>query len=160
MIRVSDGRPMAHFGAPLWSGAEGGLAADKEGLETARNLGRRTARLGIHRQWVAVVERSDPTEPRFLGARCARPQPPLVPFSLRSDFAVFLDSPWPSPRHGRLHPGNNHDKKRGHGSKEDRRQPPEQPTAVGGASFRLGLEPRQPPLRNRYHSVFVGAYRR
>ena len=43
MICVSDGRPTAHFGAALWSGAEGGLAADKEGLETARNLGRRVA---------------------------------------------------------------------------------------------------------------------
>ena len=35
----------AHFGAALWSGAEGGLAADKEGLETARNLGRRVAEM-------------------------------------------------------------------------------------------------------------------
>jgi multimeric flavodoxin WrbA len=45
MLCVSDGRPTAHFGAALWSGAEGGLAADKEGLETARNLGRRVAEL-------------------------------------------------------------------------------------------------------------------
>jgi multimeric flavodoxin WrbA len=45
MICVSDGRPTAHFGATLWSGAEGGLAADKEGLETARNLGRRVAEM-------------------------------------------------------------------------------------------------------------------
>ena len=43
MVCVSDGQPTAHFGAALWSGAEGGLAADKEGLETARNLGRRVA---------------------------------------------------------------------------------------------------------------------
>ena len=43
MICVSDGRPMAHFGAALWSGAEGGVAADQEGLETARNLGQRVA---------------------------------------------------------------------------------------------------------------------
>jgi len=45
MICVSDGRPTAHFGAALWSGAQGGLAADKEGLETARNLGRRVAEM-------------------------------------------------------------------------------------------------------------------
>jgi len=45
MVCVSDGRPTAHFGAALWSGAEGGLAADKEGLETARNLGRRVAEI-------------------------------------------------------------------------------------------------------------------
>lgn len=43
MICVSDGQPTAHFGAALWSGAEGGISADKEGLETARNLGRRVA---------------------------------------------------------------------------------------------------------------------
>ena len=47
MICVSDGRPTAHFGATLWSGAEGGLAADKEGLETARNLGRRVAEVAV-----------------------------------------------------------------------------------------------------------------
>jgi len=45
MVCVSDGRPTAHFGAAMWSGAEGGLAADKEGLETARNLGRRVAEM-------------------------------------------------------------------------------------------------------------------
>jgi len=45
MICVGDGQPTAHFGAALWSGAEGGLAADKEGLETARNLGRRVAEM-------------------------------------------------------------------------------------------------------------------
>ena len=45
MICVGDGKPVAHFGAALWSGAEGGLAADKEGLETARNLGRRVAEI-------------------------------------------------------------------------------------------------------------------
>ena len=43
MICVSDGQPTAHFGATLWSGSEGGVTADKEGLETARNLGRRVA---------------------------------------------------------------------------------------------------------------------
>ncbi len=45
MLCVSDGRPTAHFGAALWSGAPGGLVADEEGLETARNLGRRVAEL-------------------------------------------------------------------------------------------------------------------
>lgn len=45
MVCVSDGRPTAHFGAVLWSGAEGGLAADKEGMETTRNLGRRVAEM-------------------------------------------------------------------------------------------------------------------
>lgn len=45
MVCVSDGRPTAHFGAALWSGAEGGVVADKEGLETARNLGRRVAEM-------------------------------------------------------------------------------------------------------------------
>jgi len=48
MVCVSDGRPTAHFGAALWSGAQGGLAADKEGLETARNLGRRVAEMAKH----------------------------------------------------------------------------------------------------------------
>lgn len=48
MVCVSDGRPTAHFGAALWSGAEGGLAADREGLETARNLGRRVAEMTRH----------------------------------------------------------------------------------------------------------------
>jgi hypothetical protein len=45
MICVSDGQPTARFGIALWSGAEGGLAADKEGLETARDLGRRAAEI-------------------------------------------------------------------------------------------------------------------
>ncbi len=45
MICVSDGQPTAHFGATLWSGATGGIAADNEGLETARNLGRRVAEM-------------------------------------------------------------------------------------------------------------------
>ena len=43
MICVGDGRPTAHFGAALCSGADGGVAEDTEGLETARNLGRRVA---------------------------------------------------------------------------------------------------------------------
>jgi len=45
MLCVSDGRPTAHFGAALCSGVDGGLSADKEGLETARNLGRRVAEM-------------------------------------------------------------------------------------------------------------------
>ncbi|MBN2293383.1 MAG: flavodoxin family protein [Pirellulales bacterium] len=45
MICVSDGQPTAHFGATLWSGIEGGLAADKVGLETTRNLGHRVAEM-------------------------------------------------------------------------------------------------------------------
>jgi len=47
MICVSDGQPSAHFGATLWSGAEGGISADQVGLETARNLGRRVAELAV-----------------------------------------------------------------------------------------------------------------
>jgi len=43
MVVVSDGRPTAHFGAALWSNKETGIEADEEGLETARNLGRRVA---------------------------------------------------------------------------------------------------------------------
>ena len=43
MIIVGDGKPTSHLGATLWSGAEGGITADKIGLATARNLGRRVA---------------------------------------------------------------------------------------------------------------------
>ncbi|KPJ77999.1 MAG: flavodoxin [Planctomycetes bacterium DG_20] len=43
MVVVSDGRPTAHFGAALWSRTETGVSADEEGLQTARNLGRRVA---------------------------------------------------------------------------------------------------------------------
>ncbi len=43
MVVVGDGRPMAHFGAALWSGGPGGIVGDEIGLETARNLGRRVA---------------------------------------------------------------------------------------------------------------------
>jgi hypothetical protein len=45
MLCISDGQPTAHFGAALWSGAPGGVAADKEGLETACKLGRRIAEM-------------------------------------------------------------------------------------------------------------------
>ena len=47
MVCVSDGQPTAHFGAALWSGGEGGVTADDEGLETARNLGRRVGEMAI-----------------------------------------------------------------------------------------------------------------
>ncbi len=47
MVIVSDGTQKAHFGGTLWSGIEGGLAADKLGLETARNLGRRVAGVAL-----------------------------------------------------------------------------------------------------------------
>ncbi len=47
MICVSDGRDTAHFGATVFSGGEGGAAADSDGLRTARNLGRRVAELAL-----------------------------------------------------------------------------------------------------------------
>ena len=47
MICVSDGRDSAHFGAALFSGGEGGIERDEEGLDTARNLGRRVAELAV-----------------------------------------------------------------------------------------------------------------
>ncbi len=45
MVLVGDGRPTAHFGATMWSGAPGGIAGDEPGLATARNLGRRVAEI-------------------------------------------------------------------------------------------------------------------
>ncbi len=47
MICVSEGRDSAHFGAALFSGGEGGIEADKIGMETAHNLGRRVAELAV-----------------------------------------------------------------------------------------------------------------
>jgi len=47
MVCVGDGRPGAHFGAALYSGGEGGVAADEDGLETARNLGRRVGQVAL-----------------------------------------------------------------------------------------------------------------
>jgi multimeric flavodoxin WrbA len=47
MVVVGDGRPTAHFGAALWSGAPGGIAQDAAGLETATNLGRRVAEVAL-----------------------------------------------------------------------------------------------------------------
>jgi len=47
MICVGDGKDSAHFGAALFSGGPGGIEADQEGLNTARNLGRRVATLAV-----------------------------------------------------------------------------------------------------------------
>lgn len=47
MICVSDGQPTAHFGATVFSGGEGGIGGDDFGLQTARHLGGRVARLAI-----------------------------------------------------------------------------------------------------------------
>ena len=47
MICVGDGRPTGHFGAALYSGGESGIEADEDGLETARNLGRRVAEVSL-----------------------------------------------------------------------------------------------------------------
>lgn len=44
MMIVSDGATTSHFGAALYSGVEGGIGKDEEGLTTARNLGRRMAK--------------------------------------------------------------------------------------------------------------------
>jgi hypothetical protein len=43
MICVSDGMSTCHFGATLFSGADGGLEGDIYGRQTAQNLGRRVA---------------------------------------------------------------------------------------------------------------------
>jgi len=47
MICVSDGQGTAHFGAAVFSGCQGGVEADKIGLETVRNLGHRVAEVAI-----------------------------------------------------------------------------------------------------------------
>jgi len=47
MICVGDGRPTGHFGAALYSGGENGIETDADGLETARNLGRRVAEVSL-----------------------------------------------------------------------------------------------------------------
>jgi len=47
MICVGDGRPSGHFGAALYGGDDGGIEADRAGLETARNLGRRIAEVAL-----------------------------------------------------------------------------------------------------------------
>jgi multimeric flavodoxin WrbA len=43
MIVVSDGMKTSHFGGALYSGVEGGIERDEDGLATARNLGTRIA---------------------------------------------------------------------------------------------------------------------
>jgi len=47
MICVGDGQPTGHFGAALYSGGENGIETDEDGLETARNLGRRVAEVSL-----------------------------------------------------------------------------------------------------------------
>jgi multimeric flavodoxin WrbA len=47
MVCVGDGKDSAHFGAALHSEGPGGIEADKEGLDTARNLGLRVAELAM-----------------------------------------------------------------------------------------------------------------
>lgn len=47
MVCVSDGRPTAHFGATVFSGADGGVERDDFGLQTARHLGRRVAEVAM-----------------------------------------------------------------------------------------------------------------
>jgi len=47
MVCVSDGSPMAHFGATLHSNPETGISEDKFGLETAKSTGRRVAELAM-----------------------------------------------------------------------------------------------------------------
>jgi multimeric flavodoxin WrbA len=47
MIVAGDGPPTAHWGATLWSGAEGGVTEDEFGMTTAKNLGRHVAELAL-----------------------------------------------------------------------------------------------------------------
>ena len=47
MICVGDGKPSGHFGAALYSGGEGGVEMDEDGLATARNLGRRVGQVAM-----------------------------------------------------------------------------------------------------------------
>jgi multimeric flavodoxin WrbA len=47
MVCVSDGTPMAHFGATLHSNPKTGINEDDFGLETTKNTGRRVAELAI-----------------------------------------------------------------------------------------------------------------
>ncbi len=47
MIIVSDGRPTAHFGGALVSGAKAGIVGDELGIDTAQNLGRNVARVAL-----------------------------------------------------------------------------------------------------------------
>ena len=45
MVCVSDGSPMAHFGATLHSSSDTGISEDAFGIETTKNTGRRVAGL-------------------------------------------------------------------------------------------------------------------
>ncbi len=45
MMVVSDGMPTSHCGGALYSGGEGGIENDEQGLAMARNLGKRIASL-------------------------------------------------------------------------------------------------------------------
>ena len=47
MILVGDGRPTAHCGATVWSGGKKNVTDDEFGMSTARNLGRRVAKLAL-----------------------------------------------------------------------------------------------------------------
>ncbi len=47
MACVSDGAPMAHFGATLHSNSNTGISEDAFGLETVKNTGRRVAELAV-----------------------------------------------------------------------------------------------------------------
>jgi multimeric flavodoxin WrbA len=47
MLIVGDGRPSAHRGATVWSGAGEEVTDDEFGMSTARNLGRRVAEVAI-----------------------------------------------------------------------------------------------------------------
>ena len=59
MICVSDGKDSAHFGAALYSGDPGGLDADQDGLNTARNLGRRVTELASRLASHQASDRAD-----------------------------------------------------------------------------------------------------
>jgi len=45
MIIVGDGKPTSHTGATLWNPGNDDITGDKFGLDTARNLGRRVAKV-------------------------------------------------------------------------------------------------------------------
>ncbi|MCB2225609.1 MAG: flavodoxin family protein [Desulfarculaceae bacterium] len=47
MVVVGDGMPTAHYGGTGWSGAEGGIEADKVGLTTAQGVGKRVAEVAL-----------------------------------------------------------------------------------------------------------------
>ena len=47
MILVGDGRPTSHCGATVWSGGKKNVTDDEFGMSTARNLGKRVARLAL-----------------------------------------------------------------------------------------------------------------